>query len=72
MSLGPATQAGRWYAACLYAAGPGWAVVHDVPQHGTMPGRAGLYQMQAAPGRHTTQEAATAAAAALNKPEPCR
>ncbi|AII50838.1 hypothetical protein [Hymenobacter sp. APR13] len=66
-------QAGRWYAACLYAAGPGWAVVRDVARPGTMPGGPGLYQMQAGPGRFITQEAATAYAEALNlPPEPSR
>ena len=68
MSTAPAPQAGRWYAACLYAAGSAWAVVQDVAQPGTVPGRPGLYQMQAAPGRYATQEAATAAAARFNAP----
>lgn len=72
MSTTPATQAGRWYAACLYAAGPSWAVVRDEAQPGTIPGGPGRYHMEAAPGTYATHEQAQAAAATLNQPEPGR
>ena len=68
MSHGIPSQAGRWYAACLYAAGPGWAVVRDVAQLGTTPGGPGLYQQEAAPGAYVTHELAQAAAEQLNRP----
>ncbi|SHK71828.1 hypothetical protein [Hymenobacter psychrotolerans] len=68
MKPGITSQAGRWYAACLYASGPGWAVVRDVAQPGTVPGGPGHYQQEPAPGRYATQEAATAAAARFNAP----
>ncbi len=68
MSTAAVAQAGRWYAACLYAAGSAWAVVRDVAQPGTVPGGPGHYQMQAAPGRYATQEAAMATAARFNAP----
>ncbi|QJX47844.1 hypothetical protein HMJ29_13180 [Hymenobacter taeanensis] len=68
MSPGTTSQAGCWYAACLYAAGPGWAVVRDVAQPGTIPGGPGLYQQEAAPGAYATHELAQAAAEQLNRP----
>ncbi|GAB2784631.1 hypothetical protein HNQ93_002467 [Hymenobacter luteus] len=72
MSTTPATQAGRWYAACLYAGFCGWAVVRDVAQPGTTFGGPGRYQQEAAPEAYATHEQAQAAAAALNQPEPSR
>lgn len=64
-------QAGRWYAACLYAGCRCWAVVRDVAQPGTRPGGPGRYQMQPAPGDpYATREQAQAAADQLNCPAP--
>ncbi|SNR52987.1 hypothetical protein [Hymenobacter mucosus] len=68
MPAGNAPQAGRWYAACLYATGHGWAVVRDMALPGTTAGGPGHYQQQAAPGSYPTHEQAQAAANQLNAP----
>ncbi len=68
MARSDAPQAGRWYAACLYAGYNGWAVVRDVAQPGTRSGGPGLYQQEAAPGAYPTYEQAQAAAEHLNQP----
>lgn len=63
-----APQAGRWYAACLYAGNAGWAVVRDVAQPGTRFGGPGHYQQEAAPGRYVSQHLAQRVADELNSP----
>ena len=61
-------QAGRWYAACLYAGNNSWVVVRDVAQ----PGSPGRYQQEAAPGAYPSHEQAQAAADELNRPTTIR
>ena len=72
MAAGNTLQAGRWYAACLYASFKGWAVVRDVALPGTTPGGPGHYQQEAAPGAYATYELARAAADQLNEPNTLR
>ncbi|GGG35709.1 hypothetical protein [Hymenobacter glacieicola] len=67
VASGATPQAGRWYAACLYAGLHGWAVVRDVAQPGTRPGGPGHYQQEAAPGAYATHQHAQAAADQLNE-----
>ncbi|HEX8429191.1 hypothetical protein [Hymenobacter sp.] len=67
MASSEALQAGRWYAACLYAGFHMWAVVRDVAQPGTRFGGPGHYQQEAAPGAYATHEQAQDAADELNR-----
>ena len=61
-------QAGRWYAACLYADYNGWAVVRDVAEPGTYFGGPGCYRQEVAPGRYAFRERAQQVADELNSP----